>query len=569
MILGRPPLLYRGIRPSSLTVVRRWMSSYDPSDFQFGGAGFSSRVDTDTPTFGPLGDAPSGLNRLTPRALKQHLDRFVVGQNRSKRILSTAIYHHYKRTQQLQQRQEEQDELLRSSQAVGAQTLDEEFPHQPRTVHVPPKGDRSSIHDFTPLTIEKSNVLCLGPTGVGKTLMLRTLARVLEVPFSMSDCTPLTQAGYVGEDADVCIHRLLAAANWDIRRAESGIVCLDEFDKIAKPKSPNGSKDISGEGVQQALLKIIEGTTLQINTKPERRPPAGLPNSPNGSNSSFGAGMAGGGAAKGETFTIDTSNILFIFTGAFIGMQKHIIDRVAKGSIGFNAHVRGSSVDELAEDQELMKELTPFFSSSVEEADEADDESGTKARIKKRKFNPLELTEPSDLISFGLIPEIVGRIPIIAAVESLDEEMLVRVLTEPRNALLKQYTELFALSGVELRFTSPALRQIAKSAIAMNTGARGLRTVMERILSDAMFDSPGSSIRHVLVTEAVSKRECPPIYFARGQQHVFHSMIATEEEEWAVKTEGKKNSTTGTSGTTLGSGSGRGQPGRKRVAGFT
>lgn len=152
---------------------------------------------------------------------------------------------------------------------------------------------------------------------------------------------------------------------------------------------------------------------MQINTKPERRPPAGLPNSPNSSNSSFGAGMAGGGggAAKGETFTIDTSNILFIFTGAFIGMQKHIIDRVAKGSIGFTAHVRGSSVDELAEDQELMKELTPFFSSSVEEADEAEDESGTKARIKKRKFNPLELTEPSDLISFGLIPEIVSCHP--------------------------------------------------------------------------------------------------------------------------------------------------------------
>ena len=163
----------------------------------------------------------------------------------------------------------------------------------------------------------------------------------------------------------------------------------------------------------------------------------------------------------------------------------------------------------------------------------------------------------------------VGRIPIIAAVESLDEDMLVRVLTEPRNALLKQYTELFSLSGVELRFTSPALRQIAKSAIAMNTGARGLRTVMERILSDAMFESPGSSIRHVLVTEAVSKRECPPAYFARGQQHVFHSIIATEEEEWAVRSEEKRNSTTRNNSTAPGSGTSRGQSGKKRAAGFT
>lgn len=281
-----------------------------------------------------------------------------------------------------------------------------------------------------------------------------------------------------------------------LRVSETGIVCLDEFDKIAKPKSSHGAKDISGEGVQQALLKIIEGTTLQINTKPERRPPQGLPQNPiNGSSpfNSASTGMGGGGGSssgKGETFTVDTSNILFIFTGAFIGMDKLIIDRVSKGSIGFNASVRGASAEDLAEDKELMQKFTPFFP-TPEEDDWLD--LGGEVVKKKKKFNPLQMTEPGDLISFGLIPEIVGRIPVIAAVESLDEEMLVRVLTEPRNALIKQYEQLFQLSGVELRLTSPALREVAKAALAMGTGARGLRTVMERLLSDAMFESPGIS----------------------------------------------------------------------------
>ncbi|KAI5841832.1 P-loop containing nucleoside triphosphate hydrolase protein [Morchella snyderi] len=536
MLLGRPKSLKQlAAGSSSIISTRRWLS-YNPSNFSFGGAGYSSTVDTNSPTQGPLADAASV--KLTPRALKQHLDRFVVGQSRSKRILSTAIYHHYKRVTQIRQRQEEQDDLLRSNQAMGANPAEDEYPEQQRTVHIPPRGDYLPIYDYTPLTIEKSNVLCLGPTGVGKTLMLRTLARVLEVPFSMSDCTPFTQAGYVGEDADICIHRLLVAANWDVRRAETGIVCLDEFDKIAKPKSSHGAKDISGEGVQQALLKIIEGTTLQINTKPERRPPQGLPQNPiNGSSpfNSASTGIGGGGGSssgKGETFTVDTSNILFIFTGAFIGMDKLIIDRVSKGSIGFNAPVRGASADDLAEDKELMQKLIPFFP-TPEEDDWLD--LGGEVVKKKKRFNPLQMTEPGDLISFGLIPEIVGRIPVIAAVESLDDEMLVRVLTEPRNALIKQYEQLFQLSGVELRLTSPALREVAKAALAMGTGARGLRTVMERLLSDAMFESPGSSIKHVLVTESVAQRKQPPLYFARGQQHKFRSMIAAEEEEWAAK----------------------------------
>lgn len=222
------------------------------------------------------------------------------------------------------------------------------------------------------------------------------------------------------------------------------------------------------QGVQQALLKVIEGTTLQIHTKPERRPPTGLPsNVPTGL-----AGGGGGAPAKGELVTIDTSSILFIFTGAFIGLDKIINDRIAQGSMGFNATMRSSSPSHIVRDDAIS--LRHGLATGVD-----------------GKLNPLELIEPGDLISFGLIPEIVGRIPVTTAVEALSEEMLVRVLTEPRNALLNQYVRLFSLGGVELRFTSASLREIAKSALAMGTGARGLRTVVEKLLSDAMFESPG------------------------------------------------------------------------------
>jgi len=245
--------------------------------------------------------------------------------------------------------------------------------------------------------------------------------------------------------------------------------------------------------VQQALLKIIEGTTLQINTKADRRPPVGLPGSPIPSPTGMGGGVLGG--AKGEVVNVDTSGILFIFTGAFIGLDKIVSTRVAKSSMGFNAHVRESESNQ----------------SSL-----------------------LSQTEPGDLITFGLIPEIVGRIPVTTAVEALTEEALVRVLTEPRNALLRQYQELFNMTGIELRFTSLALREISKAALAMGTGARGLRTVVERLLSDAMFETPGTSIKHVLVNGEVASKKQPPLYFARGQRHTMDALIATEEEKWVA-----------------------------------
>ncbi|KAI9785486.1 MAG: hypothetical protein M1839_009227 [Geoglossum umbratile] len=577
----------------ALSSIRQSFSTFSPPASpphfyrnDFTGQPFTGSYEPGLPTSGPLGDASVfGVPRLTPRALKQHLDQFVVGQERAKKVLSVAVYNHYQRIQELKRRDEEEEELLQqrarremadrhpiegnetseihacvalgltSDVAVG------EYPGQKptNTTQAEPRlGAAPIIVDSMPLTIEKSNIMMLGPSGVGKTLMAKTLARVLEVPFSMSDCTPFTQAGYIGEDAEVCVQRLLAASNWDVARAERGIICLDEVDKIATAKVSHG-KDVSGEGVQQALLKIIEGTTLHISAKQERggggRSPGGSPpgstggpagypgggttggplgggglgsgTAGSGSGGGSGSGAAGSGGGKGEVFTVRTDNILFIFTGAFIGLHKIILDRVSKGSIGFGAPIRSGSLSTQAtlqgeEAVELFKKHLPFF-------------TPTDPDTKNGQHNPLDLVEPADLQKYGLIPELVGRIPVSTALSALDEEALVRVLTEPRNCLLKQYEQLFALSGIELRFTSGALREVARTAVGMETGARGLRTVMERLLGDTMFEAPGSSVKHVLVTENVARRKEPVIYFSRGQQGRFHGCIAKEEEEWERK----------------------------------
>ena len=349
--------------------------------------------------------------------------------------------------------------------------------------------------------------------------MAKTLARVLDVPFSMSDCTPLTQAGYIGEDAEVCVQRLLAAANYDVTAAERGIICLDEIDKIATAKVAHG-KDVSGEGVQQALLKIIEGTTLQIQAKQERggggRSHGTIPGSGGGFPSSNplnpgggGGGSAGGGmntnppGGKGEVFNIRTDNILFIFTGAFIGLHKMILDRISKGSIGFGAPVRASNPNSgphdtmLKGEDALFKKHLPFFvppptpASSTPFGKAPNASPQPSSPPPQALYNTLDLVEPADLQKYGMIPELVGRIPISCALSALDEEALVRVLTEPRNSLLRQYEQLFQLSGIELRFTSGALREVAKAAGGMGTGARGLRTVLERLLGESMFETPG------------------------------------------------------------------------------
>ena len=531
-------------------------SQFHRSDFT--NQPFTGAYEPGRPTTGPLGGA-SVSPRLTPKTLKQHLDQFVVGQERAKKVLSVAVFNHYQRVEELRRREEEEEELLAQRERRERHPVENEFPGQQPTMRFPqsaqfdPSTSGTPLIDTSPLTLEKSNILLLGPSGVGKTLMAKTLARVLSVPFSMSDCTPFTQAGYIGEDAEVCVHRLLAAANYDVGRAEQGIICLDEIDKIATAKVSHG-KDVSGEGVQQALLKIIEGTTIQIQAKSERNAPrAGNQSNTYPTNSPLGGGYSSSTASataspsKGEVYNVRTDNILFICSGAFIGLEKNVMDRLAKGSIGFGATVRSSSTAFTAsssrskssislpkpitpgsEEEALYKKHLPFFTAAP--APEASHDGLTLPE--PTYFNPLDLATPADLQAYGFIPELIGRIPTSAALSALTHGLLLRILTEPRSSLLAQYVTLFQLSGIELRFTTPALHVVATNALSMGTGARALRTEMEALLGDAMFEAPGSSVKYVLVTDRVAKRQEGAIYLGRGQGGRFHALIAQEEGEW-------------------------------------
>lgn len=571
------------VRTTYVAISRRSLcssSSRLSSSSQFHRSDFANQPFTGTyepglPTTGPLGGASAyGAPRLTPKMLKQHLDQFVVGQDRAKKILSVAVFNHYQRIQELQRQEEEEMELAAQRERRERHPVENEYPGQqptirlggpPTTAFNPRLNNSTPLVDNSPFALEKSNILLLGPSGVGKTLMAKTLARVLSVPFSMSDCSPMTQAGYIGEDAEVCVHRLLAAANYDVERAERGIICLDEVDKIATAKVSHG-KDVSGEGVQQALLKIIEGTTVQIQAKQERNAPrAGGQSNTYPTNSPMGGGYASGAApsapsspSKGEVYNVRTDNILFIFSGAFIGLQKVVLDRLSKGSIGFGAPVRSSSslfysssnssrpssnapipILPGSEEEALYKKHLPFFTPTP--APEASHDGLTAPE--PTYFNPLDLLTPSDLQTYGFIPELIGRIPTTAALSALSHSLLLRILTEPRSSLLAQYVTLFSLSGVELRFTTPALHVVAANALTMGTGARGLRTEMESILGDAMFEAPGSSVKYVLVTEKVAKREEGAVYLGRGQGGRFHALIAREEGEWELGQRRSSNST--------------------------
>ncbi|KAL0470472.1 ATP-dependent Clp protease [Neurospora intermedia] len=377
--------------------------------------------------------------------------------------------------------------------------------------------------------IDKSNLLLIGPTGVGKTYILETLSKKLNVPFTISDCNSFTQAGYIGQDVEACIERLLIEANYDVKAAEHGIVVLDEFDKIARRETVNG-RDVGGEGVQQALLKLVEGTKVTVSVKDHRssRPPP--PSNLNISTPGYGPTSTTPSATPGkvEQYIVDTSNILFVFCGAFVGLDKTVLRRVAKPSIGFGAEVRNHRGSSMSSSQDILPPELYSHLPHQPPTMPVDLSGGSLASHGGGGFTPLDLASPADLQAFGFIPELIGRLHNICALSPLSLDELYRILTEPRNSLVAQYTALFETYPSKLYFTRKALYAIAERAAKNETGARGLKMEMERVLAEPMYDAP---MPYVLITEGCVKGTEKAGYWGKDGRLELERMMAEEDQK--------------------------------------
>ncbi|KAL5612630.1 hypothetical protein BROUX41_004275 [Berkeleyomyces rouxiae] len=543
-------------------------NSYDPSVESRRGPIFKSKA--------------AGVPPFYPRDLKAKVDEYVVGQDRAKKTICSTIFNHYQAVrrrseleledrsayEKLQRQQIARDRELRDLR--NADTLSPATGPDAHARDVDPVYSRYDPEDSTPhdymasgplqyspsaspagfphsqtqtnldaalsaslqladttdspdrVNIDKSNLLLIGPTGVGKTYILETLSKKLNVPFSISDCNSFTQAGYIGQDVETCIERLLIEANYDVKAAENGIVVLDEFDKISRRETNNG-RDVGGEGVQQALLKLVEGSKVTLNIKDNRSSRAATPIP-----GAYGSvppppsppPPQGGQSGKTEQYTVDTRNILFVFCGAFVGLDKLILRRVSRPALGFGADV-GTAAKAKASGGAAALPLEMYRHLPHQPV------QPPGALEPSSHFSPLDLTTPSDLQAFGFIPELIGRVHNICALSNLSVDDLFRVLTEPRNCLVAQYTALFETYPSRLFFTRKALRAIAERAAKSETGARGLKMEMERVLAEPIFDAP---MPYVLITEACVRGAEKPGYWGKDGRLEVERLVKEEDK---------------------------------------